>query len=464
MNARPSRNTLALGALLVLGAALRFWNLGAESFWHDESWTWGLIQGSPKDTVLRLVNYDAHPPLYFFLVQAWSLFGSSDAWLRALSVLFGLASIPLIYRLATRVGNPNAGLAAAAFLTLSPYHVYYSREARSYALLVLLCIASLDLLLDLAAAPNRRKWIAFAAVSAAILLTHYMGAFFLAAEAGAALLLRRERPGFLREFATAGASAALLYLPWMPVFIRHVTAVNAGFWLPAPTATVAAFSMCSLIVSPFYMGTPGYVLGWSYYGAALGGLRGRRYLALLLVAFLPPVGELLVSLQRPLFYAQTFQYILVPVFVLVAVALTRLPSRAGLAAAAVALAALLPGLQRTETQLAKEDWRGAVAWMGSAVGADELVVVHPGFLGVGLERYATATPWMDRVRLVDAGDMTRDPFPRAVVRTELRTKTGLWLIFRHGGDEGWFADLDRDFVRGESFKSRGVEVHHLRRR
>jgi len=461
---RPSRNALALGALLLLGAALRFWNLGAESFWHDESWTWGLIQGGPGDLVRRLAHFDAHPPLYFLLVQAWSLLGGSDAWLRALSVLFGLATIPLLYRLAARVAGPNAGLTAAALLTLSPYHVYYSREARSYALLVLLCVLSLDLLLDLAASPNRKKWIAFAAASAAILLTHYMGAFFLAAEAGAALLLRRERPSFLREFAVAAAGAALLYLPWMPVFFRHVTAVNAGFWLPAPTATVVAFSLCSLVASPFFMGTPGYVLGWGFYGTALGGLRGRRDLALLVVALFPPVGELLVSLHRPLFYAQTFQYILIPVFVLVSAALTRLPSRAGLAAAALALAALLPGLQKTETQLAKEDWRGAVAWMASGVGPDELVVVHPGFLGVGLERYAASAPWMDRVRLVDAGDMTRDPMPRAAVRAELRTKDGLWLIFRHGGDEGWFADLERDFTRGESFRSRGVEVHHLRRK
>jgi hypothetical protein len=116
-----------------------------------------LIRGGPGDLVGRLAHFDAHPPLYFLLVQAWSIFGSSDAWLRALSVVFGVASIPLIHRLASRLGGPGAGLAAAAFLALSPYHVYYSREARSYALLGLLCVLSLDLLFDLASAPNRRK-------------------------------------------------------------------------------------------------------------------------------------------------------------------------------------------------------------------------------------------------------------------------------------------------------------------
>lgn len=464
MDAARRKECLALGALVAVGAALRFWNLGLESCWHDESWTWGLIRGTPKDLVLRLSKFDAHPPLYFLLAQAWTLLGSSDAWLRALSVLFGLAAIPLLHRLAARMGGPRAGLFAAAALTLSPYHVYYSREARSYALLVLLCVVSLDLLFDLVLAPDRKKWAAFAAVSAAILLTHYMGCFFLAAEAIAVLILRRERPGILREFALAALGAMILYLPWLPVFIRHVTAVNAGFWLPAPTASVIGFSLCSLIVSPFFMGSLGYWLAGAFFGLAAVGVRGRKELGLLLLAVFPPLGELLVSLHRPLFYAQTFQYILLPVFVLAAVAVARLPGLRGAALAAAACAAMLPGLYRTESQLAKEDWRGAVAWMGTSVAADEVVVVHPGFLGVGLERYAAAAPWMDRVRLVDAGDMTLEPLPRAAIRSELGTKGGLWLIFRHGGDDGWFADLEKDFSRKESFKERGVEVHHLRRK
>jgi hypothetical protein len=291
-----------------------------------------------------------------------------------------------------------------------------------------------------------------------------MGAFFLASEAGVVLLLRRERPGFLKEFSLAAAGAFVFFLPWFPTFVRHVTAVNAGFWLPAPTATIVAFSLCSLVASPLYMGTPGYAIGWSFYGAALGGVRGRTAVALLPVLVLPPLGELAVSLHVPLFYTQTFQYILIPLFVLVAVALARLPAVPGLAGAALACLVLLPGLVRTETQLQKEDWRGAVAWIGSSVGPDELVVVQPGFVGIGLERYAASVPWADRVRLVDAGDMTRTATPRKAVRAELASKSGAWLIFRHGGDEGWFADLEGEFVRTDAFKSRGAEVHHLRRK
>jgi hypothetical protein len=65
--------------MIAIGAVLRLWGLGAESLWQDEAWSWGLIQGSPKDLVLRLARFDAHPPVYFLCLQAWALFGSSES-------------------------------------------------------------------------------------------------------------------------------------------------------------------------------------------------------------------------------------------------------------------------------------------------------------------------------------------------------------------------------------------------
>jgi 4-amino-4-deoxy-L-arabinose transferase-like glycosyltransferase len=465
MEARPSRKTLLLAGLVLLGAILRIWNLGAESLWQDESWTWGLIQGNPRDLIHRLIHFDAHPPFYFLLVQAWSIFGMSDTWIRLLSAVFGVASLPAMNRLVSRMGGSTAGLVATALLTVSPYHVYYSREARSYALLFLLCIVSLDLLLDLLASPSRKKWIAFAVVTTLLPLTHYMGAFFIAAEVAAVGLLHRERPGFLKEFILASAGAFALFLPWLPTAFLHVTTVGAGFWLSFPTLSGLTFSMCSLVVSPFFMGNLGYWLAAGFYGLALGSVRRPREIALAAVLILPPAGELLVSLQRPLFYTQTFQYILIPLFALCAIGLARLPGPRCIMALALLLAAMIPGLVRTETLRAKEDWRGAVAWIDASIGAGDRVVVQPGFSGIGIERYAGTSKWMGQVRLVDGGDMFHQGVPRSVLREELRTIPGdVWLIFRYGQDEGWFESLGTEFQRIDSFSSRGVDAHRFRRK
>lgn len=461
----PRRTLIFLAALGVVGAALRMWNLGAESLWQDEAWTWGLAQGNPKDLIFRLARFDAHPPLYYFLVQCWGQISMSDGWIRMLSAVLGLAAIPAMYRLAFQLGGLRAGLVAATLLTLSPYHVYYSREARSYALLFLLCLVSLDLLLRLATAPSRKHWIAFAALTTAIPLTHYMGVFFIAGEVVLVGLLWRERPAFLKEFVIASAGAFGLFLPWLPTAYVHVTTVSAGFWLTFPTLSEITFSMCSLVVSPFFMGTLGYWLAGAFYGVAMGSPRSRRDVALLLLLLIPPVGELLVSLHRPLFYTQTFQYILIPLIALIGLGLARLrPLPCAAACAALGLA-LLPGLYRTETQLVKEDWRGAVAWIAAGLQPQERIVVQPGFVGIGLERYGERAAWMDRIRLVEGGDMFRSGTPRQAIREELRSQaSGLWLVFRHGGDEGWFEWLAPEFNRVASFTSRGVEVHHYVRR
>ena len=109
-----------LAAVVLLGLAARLALLDRDSFWHDESWTWGLVRGGPGLLLAQLRHQDAHPPLYFVLVQVWSLFGTSEAWLRLLSAVLGTLCLPLLYRFTARIGTPAAGLAAAGLAAVAP--------------------------------------------------------------------------------------------------------------------------------------------------------------------------------------------------------------------------------------------------------------------------------------------------------------------------------------------------------
>ncbi len=87
---------------------------------------------------------ESNPPLYYVLAWGWSkLFGTGEAGLRSLSALFGAATIPLAYLIGKDLLSRRAGLITAALVALNPMLIWYSQEARSYALLVLLCAASL---------------------------------------------------------------------------------------------------------------------------------------------------------------------------------------------------------------------------------------------------------------------------------------------------------------------------------
>jgi mannosyltransferase len=132
------RAVLAMvGLVLVVGAVLRFHNLGNEGLDDDEAASW--IQA--KDTLLDLIRRTAHdnyPPLHNLALYAViKLFGDSERSLRLPSGIFGVANIGAVYWLATLTVGRTAGVIGAVLLAISPFHLFYSQEARTYSLLAL---------------------------------------------------------------------------------------------------------------------------------------------------------------------------------------------------------------------------------------------------------------------------------------------------------------------------------------
>src|SRR5436305_11642474 len=128
---------------LWLAGWLRFYHLGAQSFWNDEGISLGLA-GRDVPTILRSAAADIHPPGYYLLLKAWhAVTGDSEFALRSLSALAGLVLVALLYRLGRVYFDRPAALAAAALGALNPFLVYYSQEARLYAMAATLGAASL---------------------------------------------------------------------------------------------------------------------------------------------------------------------------------------------------------------------------------------------------------------------------------------------------------------------------------
>src|SRR5262249_4009566 len=98
----------------------------------------------------------------------WLPFGGSEFFVRALSVLFAVASIPVIYLLGRHLFTARVGLTAAALLAVNAYHIQYSQDARSYSLMVFLCLASSLYFLKVLVAPsagNRTVYILLSALA-----------------------------------------------------------------------------------------------------------------------------------------------------------------------------------------------------------------------------------------------------------------------------------------------------------
>ena len=168
---------LAVGALTVLAAILRFTRIGHQGFWFDEGNTALLVHFSPGKMLGLIPKSESTPPLYYCLAWVWArVFGYGEAGLRSLSALAGVATVPVAYAAARKLISTRAGLVTAALTACNPLLIWYSQEARSYSLLVLLTAGALLAFAYARANPTPRALIAWTLTSGLALATHYYAA------------------------------------------------------------------------------------------------------------------------------------------------------------------------------------------------------------------------------------------------------------------------------------------------
>jgi mannosyltransferase len=133
-------DVLLLGAALLLAALLRLPFIDAQSFWLDETLTVNTV-AAPRlgDALAAIPGTESAPVLYFLLAWAWvQPFGVSEASLHALSSLFGIATVAAAWGVGREVGGRTAAAVAALLCAVHPAAVWWSLDARPYALGTLL--------------------------------------------------------------------------------------------------------------------------------------------------------------------------------------------------------------------------------------------------------------------------------------------------------------------------------------
>ena len=206
---------LLIAALTVLGFAIRLAGLGQSLFGDELSTYWVVLDHHGLKGVWDVVHSDAEitPPLFFLLSKLTTQIKANPEMLRLPSLIAGTATIPLTYLLGARTIGKRGGAVAAALVTLSPFMIYYSTEARGYAVMIALMLAStLCLLRAVEKGEGVRWWVAYGAFSCAAMYTHYTVAFVLA---GQALWALWYHPPARRGVLLANLGAALAYLPWV---------------------------------------------------------------------------------------------------------------------------------------------------------------------------------------------------------------------------------------------------------
>jgi 4-amino-4-deoxy-L-arabinose transferase-like glycosyltransferase len=441
---------LILVALIAAGAVLRFATLSNQSFWLDEAIAINSARLDFSGLFDSLAHTEGNPPLYFLLLDGWMrLFGTSEAAVRSLSALFGTAAIPLAYAIGRRLATPRIGLVAAALVAFNPLLVWFSQEARPYALLVLLSGLSFLFFAEALERPRGRVLAGWAAASGLALATHYFAALLIAPEV--VWLFVRVRPRM--QLVPALAGLAIVPLALIPLvatqgqlqdysFVKGealVTRVVAqvpkqwlvGYDAPAETAVVVA---CAVLVVAAAALALGWADGRERRALWLGGGAGVAALAVALVLALAG-GDYYLS--RYLLAA------LLPLALVPAVGMgARRSGRLGIGMAAVlcALSVFVVVSVDARPELQRDDWRGIARTLGPPTGGARALVVSPingsiplGLYLPGLSKLTSAGAPVTEIDAVAVAQHKAGETRRAPAIPSVPPPPGFREVARHSG-------------------------------
>ncbi len=271
---RLYRDYLILLIIVLVGAILRFSNLGLKPLWLDEviTATFSLgknYQDLPLDVVLPLnklspvfiyqhgvscpqiaeniASQSTHPPLFFCWLYNWLgwMTPLGKDWvvkLRSLSAIFGIVAIAFMYAVNNLAFSRRAGLMAGSIMAVSPFAVYLSQEARHYTLPMMLISLSLWVLLRIQQDIFRIQgvkfwvWLAWVVVHTISLYVHYFCILAFIAEIGTLLLLMlRYQQKIIQKtqtclgFIISVIGVAIAFFPWLLVTLSHANRAETNW-------------------------------------------------------------------------------------------------------------------------------------------------------------------------------------------------------------------------------------------
>ncbi|MCF8373662.1 MAG: glycosyltransferase family 39 protein [Bacteroidales bacterium] len=231
------QNLLILGAILIVGAVLRFVFPFEIPFTYDEfSALFRTHFSSFSELIEKGVKIDGHPAgIQVFLYYWTMLFGYSELVVKLPFIAAGLASIWLVYQIGRQWFNPTTGLVSAAFVATLQYTVMYSQIARPYISGMFFSLLMAFYWYKVIFEPGRKKIfnLVMFVFSGALCVYNHHFSLLMAAIIGLAGLLFIKRENLL-QYIVAGLAILVLYLPHLPILLYQLNQGGVEGWLGKP--------------------------------------------------------------------------------------------------------------------------------------------------------------------------------------------------------------------------------------
>jgi uncharacterized membrane protein len=229
---------LMFSLIFVISIAFYFFKIGFSDLWSDETYTISMLHGTLSDFYAKFKN-DLHPPLYYLGLRLYTgLFGLSTTSLRTFSVVGVLATLLLGYFAGQRVFGKQGALYLCLMLISVPMLAVYSHQARMYSWAAFSITGVFIYSLLFIRTGTTRDLILLLIFTVAAMYIHYysmIAAFMANVFVFFHLFLTKNRK-WLNHLISL-LIAAILFLPWLSMFIVQVKRVQNAFWAPEVSLT-----------------------------------------------------------------------------------------------------------------------------------------------------------------------------------------------------------------------------------
>jgi hypothetical protein len=302
-------------------------------------------------------------------------------------------------------------------------------------------------------------WLAFIGFSAATLLTHNTAVFFLLATnlfvPSLILFQSIKKWGSLPAFQApsfwnwvkAQIGIFLLWSPWLIPFIQQARRVDQEFWLPKPTWETITETLRALL-NASAQGQASRIVTWILCAVlCLGLVYYRRKLSVflfLVVLFATPfLGELIVSIHRPIFMGRTLIWLTIPLFLLLGAGIAQLRVRfLMIVMVGILSMSYLSSVGDYYRWVQKEDWYSAAGYVANFAEKDDLVLFNATWVQIPFDYYFKT--WEDLYDIqVEKHGVPVDMFDRDILEPKMTDsdipglislvsgRKRVWLVYSH---------------------------------
>jgi hypothetical protein len=298
-------------------------------------------------------------------------------------------------------------------------------------------------------------WVAFIVFSAATLLSHNTAVLFpLAANIfvlGLMLYQRLKKKGPAPTFQApsfwnwvkAQIGIFLLWSPWIVAFIKQASEVYQRFWIPAPTWDGVIQVLKSFLYPSAQIPASQTIAIWILYVLVFGlGLvyfrkKFSQFLFLAALFAIPWLGELIVSIRRPIFYDRTLIWTTIPLFLVLAAGIAQLRFRfVIIMVLGILCTANLFSTSDYFRFYQKEDWSSAARDVAAFVEKDDLILFNSNFVEIPFNYYFE--PFNLRSVQVEEQGLPLDLVANGILEPEMTSNDIPGLIsLLHGHHRVW---------------------------